>query len=58
MHKDLLVDAFLACHTPALLHEFLVDLLTKAERAEFTQRFLIARLLHQGESYKIIEEQT
>jgi TrpR-related protein YerC/YecD len=58
MHSPSLINAILSCTTQEELEEFLIDLLTPAEREEFTQRLDIAHRLYTKQSYKNIEQST
>jgi TrpR-related protein YerC/YecD len=52
-----LYDAFLALKTREEVHDFLADLCTPSEIRAFTERWHVARLLHQGgRTYREIAE--
>ncbi len=50
-------QALLSCSDESQIHEFLIDLLTPAERTEFEQRRQIAQKLNQGIAYKDIQQE-
>jgi TrpR-related protein YerC/YecD len=52
-----LTQTLFSCSTESQIHEFLIDLLTPAERQEFEQRRQIAQQLNQWASYKQIEQE-
>ena len=58
MNTPNLITALQLCNTKEELEEFLTDLLTPAERDEFTQRLDIAYRLYTNQSYKNIEQST
>lgn len=55
---NLLLQAFSILQDSAEVKEFLIDLLTENEIKEFTNRFLVAKMLNEGKSYLVIESET